>query len=129
MAEPEDIWEAIDCCCEQGWAADGLPVVPPSEEPGAGIRGVRCKRRKRIVTTMEVVCRGVGGAGAAGRNGYVHQGQAPEDILLVVAGANNAGISTVLHPWGRRLSPEVGESPPQELPSMDHVTREIREAS
>ncbi len=73
--------------------------------------------------------RGVGGAGVAGRDGYVHQGQAPEDILLVVAGANNAGISTVLHPWGRRLSPVVGGSPPQELPSMDHVTREIREVS
>ena len=32
MAKRENIWEEIDYCYQQGWAADGLPVVPPSEE-------------------------------------------------------------------------------------------------
>jgi hypothetical protein len=72
---------------------------------------------------------GVGGAGKPSADGYLYQGQTPEDILLVVAGGNNAGISTVIHPWGRRLSSAVGVSPAADLPSMDHVTKLIREPS
>ena len=57
MAEPEDIWEAIDCCYEQGWAADGLPVVPPSEERVREFVECAARDAKEVVATMEVVCR------------------------------------------------------------------------
>ena len=32
MPEGEDVRAAIDYCYEKGWAADGLPVVPPTPE-------------------------------------------------------------------------------------------------
>jgi hypothetical protein len=59
---------------------------------------------------------------------FMPMGQVPDDILLVVAGGNNAGVSTVLHPWGHRFSSAVGASPPAGTPSMDYVTKPIRES-
>ena len=57
--------------------------------------------------------------------GFVQLGQTPEDILLVVAGGSNAGVSTVLHPWGWRMSSVAGAHPPAGVASMDYVTKEI----
>lgn len=65
------------------------------------------------------------GGQAGDVQGFVQLGQTPEDILLVVAGGSNAGVSTVLHPWGWRLSSEAGAHPPEGVASMDYVTREI----
>ena len=84
----------------------------------------------RPVEDLEAVAKayeGVGGGGPAGPDGYIRQGQTWEDILLVVAGGGNAGVSTVVYPWGRRLSSAVGANPPVGVPSMDFVTKQIRE--
>lgn len=60
--------------------------------------------------------------------GFSYHGQTPEDILLVVAGARNAGVSTVLQSWGHRQSPGVGLAPAPDRNSIDHVTRVVRPA-
>ena len=96
----------------------------------ADVKGFLHQHARRPVEDLDRVAKaylGVGGAGTAGSDGYVHQGQTPEDILLVVAGGRNAGVSTVVYPWGRRLSSDVGAHPSAGVPSMDFVTKEIRE--
>jgi hypothetical protein len=39
------------------------------------------------------------------RDGYVYQGQGPDHILLVVAGGNNGGVSSVIPTWAYPLQP------------------------
>ena len=51
------MWEAIDYCYEQGWAADGLPVVPPTEERVREFLECASREAKEVVATMQVVCR------------------------------------------------------------------------
>ena len=57
MPESEDVWEAIDYCYQQGWAADGLPVVPPTEERVQVFLERVGRDPAEVVTTMDPIHR------------------------------------------------------------------------
>ena len=57
MPESGDVWEEIDYCYQQGWAADGLPVVPPSEERVREFVEYVGRDPGEVVATMEPIHR------------------------------------------------------------------------